>query len=1715
MLDSSDLGQDPGIGELNAGSEQLVSAGFRAFHAVPDPMASVEALSTGATPDVTSMMADPKYASLFKTLPGGRPWDMSDVPEQRDPFSMDWGQHWKQVKDMKGYDSQWKSVGDIPVPNLAWYQTLSTKGSPQEVRAWQSYLKTTGFDGADKLQSTGTWDKTTDGVMRSFLIRRFMPDYLYSRDEQQRNRTAIFLTNLGVDPTSLVSEMGRDPKFREDVLLGWLHTHGPDVGMRDTLDQFADKYGAENIPDSINGLRDNWLSKIGDSLGFLPLIGGLGGLAFGPLGSLAGAAIGEVASHLLQLPIALAETGHVGLDALYKKTSDLQADLTEHELDDAEKAQLAPALQQAHNSSGFLGFLDGWDRIRTRAVLGGAYFFGDALGQGRTQNPFDPASPSWRGAEAHQDNLMAGLFGPGRLPGVLEGVGNVLANVADDPLTYVGGGGFEAKIDRKALAETGDLASSIRRGVRPTWGQGAQRFSLLSPSTIRDQMRNGTLGKHLLDLALSPKAAAYRDMARMLGDPDLKAWDAADLLGIEDPGELSFLKATMTQDPLVRASMLASHFSERLLSPDHAFNIAEARKRLSKTYFDRLAQGKRMSILTSTSEDRSAAQLIDNPFKLTRALKDGAMTHGMTREEMEPILEGAMSDDMNLRDEAINQYYKLEETAATRWLAADEGRLSARAVAATRQLASKVTGGRISPVPAGDALARFDQWVDRLRGGRGYTENEQNRLYVPIRDENGVVVEGSKVEQRMTFDTGNPERDKMLTDAAAEARNGLNAIDDEMRRVRSRMVAEAMKGRPDTAEERRTVVGEVEESTEFQAAMHFAGFRKKTFSDQLEELAAVKGRHGAERSVPGAAVSGQFSKWGRTRYTPYEVLAYRNPYLRKLESLQQMMHIDQLHSAWKRLVLSKISSGLKINLGDEVVRIALDQLLDGGPVAFARYLKTAVERRRGAEGILDTPADLVTSIHAMLEGLHRDDFIPYAPGSLGYRRGFTHMIRNIWGNSPETKVWADAVRKAAEQTPRKGQTGYEGAVKALADWLDGGSAEAKEHLRRAQVTDGKDHRKEVERLAAGIHTQLHQFTKHSFADPERRRIFHWVADAADGKPIDERQVRDFLRRHSSDENFLPLVSGRRMRSDSAAGLGGTFNRMTDAFHTRFTDSWIRHARQTAYNAKYQQWLPEVRKAHPDWTAEQAERRAQMWAGQWLRKNTYQGQRGMMMTATRNLFPFGGATVNFDRFLMRTAAKHPWVVRPGLEVMGSSSDPQGQAQWRIPGSAWLLSHMGFAMHDDATFNPLHSFFFTSEGYGGFFPGIGPVFTFPLDQLAEHNPDIRNELQKVPGFEFVGSGAPVVPWLSDMVSGASLLATGHDPLQGVPLLGRPSSHTQRLELEAERAQHAGYLQGDTTEDASAAQGARAAGAADILGGAGSFALPVQLRAEDPRTAALAPALQAWDQAQTDKDKDAVITQFPDAAPLLRYYDPRTNLEDKARITANPNTAWVSAYSAGLTRSAASGVAGYSEPSTSAYQEDLGEGRLQLLDSDEYLDKLNHNDQFNQAWGQYDVLKTDRTLFFASHGLAPTSKVAKLYDARYFKPALDQLVAANPEWGKQFVSVPSGDAAGLGVAERPISALSTWEVMPQNSDMESPTTTAWRNLLVKRDEAATLLRELRLYHRPKVEQDQVLARFGQYADALAASDPAFAAQLGRFSTTRVQDFVELEADQQAHPS
>ena len=438
-----------------AQAQQLTTASLSAYGSLPNPQMAFEAITTGATPTISSMIqaGNPLFQAELAGAPAGAAATGSpypQVPSQiNDPMQSLWQWNPEAYDSTKSpptrrptsataQNSSWKSFGEAPQMNFGWMQAQQ-QGGPALTKKWQNLLKgaNRGFLPSN-YQTSGVWDQQTEAAFQGFMIQWATPYALFSQDATVKGNANEFLTGMGMDTATLETSIGRDPSTLAQVAQGWMAAQGPDAGsdQKSELQQYSDTFGMASLPDSYQAiLHTDPISAIRNGLASILPLGGLP-VVGGAYNALLNVATGNVGMELSGMsPIT-----SIFSDPRQQREQQIKQEMTtQDKLSQSDVANLQPALQAVADDAGFMGFMSTYDNIRTTTILTVWDTLKEAFTTGKVENPFDPLSTPRIEAAAADNNMAAGLFGQGWAtdnPGWAS-MFNAAINIADDPTSYV------------------------------------------------------------------------------------------------------------------------------------------------------------------------------------------------------------------------------------------------------------------------------------------------------------------------------------------------------------------------------------------------------------------------------------------------------------------------------------------------------------------------------------------------------------------------------------------------------------------------------------------------------------------------------------------------------------------------------------------------------------------------------------------------------------------------------------------------------------------------------------------------------------------------------------------------------------------------------------------------------------------------------------------------------------------------------------------------------------------------------------------------------------------------------------------------------------------------------------------------------------------------------------------------------------------------------
>lgn len=1660
--------QPQDVAAMEKQSGDMIRASIAGYGVMPDPQLATEAMLTGSSPGISYALAqgDPALQSALLSQPIGEsqfqtkgvspPTSLAD-----NPYAFDPKQHADYVVKMKNdkLNNSFESFNDAPAANYGWYQSV-LQGSPDQTRKWQHFLADRGYYGTSdangqnfkKGEANGYNTKEFQDAMKQWSLAYFLPQAIVSRDLKEMTHARQFLSMIGFDPDTIAQSMSHDDAKRMQMVDGWLSAQGPDGNKMDALNAFGDHFGSAALPDQLNHLRgDGVFGSLGNFLGHIPGVGNLLG------------------------------------------TTPQQLD---DKLTDAEKEVLNPSLQAAHDNSGFLGKVGDVLSAPSKALVTAGYFFGDVV-SGHAQgnmNPFDADSTIRKQADKFVDNPTREMFGEQFTKDHpwLTTITNVLVNVADDPLTFIPFAG-SAKL-AKTLEESGGKMTKIEKatGGLVSHRVGALRqqelLGKLKPTTIiRSLSHNPDLQKTITK-GLDPMARAQEDVSRVLASENMDHGLVRDLLGAHTPEAEADVEKILSMKGNQHAILdflrdPKNNYGHNMTDLSFLANRHQYDKILRN--IDKLSDGKALHVWNTVHmNDTSNLVLLSKPKEAVEGFRNAAMVAGVDPKEIRNFVNEfwkSSGDDFKRLNLADGMVKKIEEVKGKKWtddFHAHRNNLRPKANETGKPPllygVQHVPGKNPEELSWRTNAIHFTKDVDGA-----YTATQLNSIAETIRTSIAEIDGGLRAN----------------IDAAARQLSPAGVADGTSRAL-------AMQQKP------------IKELAETHSLM----IRDK--QKELNDMASQYG--GTAATSPAPMMTTQAAVWAHLPYTASEIMSFDHKFLRKAETIQSRAGIDKAMGYWKSLVLSKPSTTARIIFGDESSRVHIN-LLANDPRTWLSYMKDLATHRgkdwqKEMDQLLKENPDVGVSMHAMSQqGAGSGGQIPMVAGEVGYRRNLTRGIEQHYSKQQWVQGWMTAVEKAQKE----GKDWEKAGKDFLHQHIRGESDEARQ-LR--DFVGAPSVKKGAHPMLDGMvetqHYAISTFLHHDPADSQRMHMWNWVRS---GK-VDQKVLKDLEHKyaHNSEATYiLPQIGGD---SVVASLPGGALKNTLDWYHERSAMA-INRARMRGWVFKSKSERDRLTKFYtdadgiPTRTKDQIAKMAEASATQWVQKNTYQGARTVAGSALRTVAPFWGASANSNKFYLHTLMEHPELAMPlfqGEEAI-TKAQQSGGLRMNIPFMGAALSKLGMQGGDQFTWEPFNAAFLTREGFGGFVPGMGPVFNFGVGVAPT---GIRDFLQSsVPGMQTAGNQSPLLPWVENLASAASL-ATGHDGFEA-PIIGRETGYYKKLVDEKLQQMEATWQAGDrkgkepTIEDAK-----RDVAANRALTGISGALLPVGLASHDEVKAKILDGEKNWSPRLSAADKATFMEKNAAVADYFKYVDPSTpnqpvvdakgkTKESKQEILAR--SPWVLAYATGMGVSNLPGrvTAGDTK---AQYKKDRQEGNISTMDPAAYLTKMRKQEDISQAWNAFDRVQSTYQEFLQTAGVSTNSPAAKTWRKQNYDWKIQALAKEFPEWGSTFVKQTSRSAVGQEYASLPFSTVSTFEVIPRNPALETKATTLWRAALIRRDQATSALQQVVANHGSQVEKEMILSGLATEMDKLAAQDPTFAAQIGRYRFSNIQDLISFQAGQAA---
>ena len=1635
-------------------AQQITSASLSAYGSLPNPQVALEAITTGATPTIASMIqaGNPLFQAELAGAPAGQDALSTPYPQVpskiNDPTTSLWQAPTAQEqKNTLSSSPGWKSFGTAPEMNFAWMQQQSG-GSPASIKKWQNQLSKQGFYAGGPYKASGVWDQSTEAAFQSFMIQWATPYALFSTDATTRGNANEFLSGLGVDAPTLETSIGRDPTTLAQIAQGWMAAQGPDSGQdqKAELQNYADKFGTAALPDSYQAiLQTNLGQTVRDTMASLPFVENIPGIS--------GAY--NIAANLLTGNVG--DLAHSAMDPRAARAQQIKTEETQQDkLSGADVENLNPALQQVADDSGFLGFMSSYDNARTTTILTVFDMFKDfATGNaGKNMNPFDPLSTPRIEAAAANDNMASGIFGAGWAadnPGWATFF-NLAANTLDDPTSYL------PLIGELSAVEKVNGIRTVSRVI----GKAAARESFNDGITEVGRMGiNQGFFSAARKAYAQPGSRGLADATRMFG--------LSGAGGANDVRKLRLVQQMMEEPDDTKAWDLFQHGKQGDPNTDDiGFGyLANSGKGLynSRSAWTALTQVKSAKTLGklravggfNISTDWDA---LNDPIGTGQFFDNLAVIAGVKSEEIKPLIDTYMkaaADDPDnvmkaahaVEDAIKSNYLKnngLNEAAFTKWL----GDASAKVVS---YAPDPITGTETSQV---------------LRAtGKDETETRAAQ----------AVLNKRQVDLKTLQATGASPDDI----AAAQAR--------------------------------------------------------------IDEIA---------RPAPGLTT--QLGSEYTFPWSPFDMVVYKNPAFRNIVKFQRWSGIDKTMDAWRRLTIGRISSAMRMDIGDDMIRPFTMLVAQGHPVAGFQYLTQSIAKmagllvpgvrgkiQQGLDEFLEINPEarrMLQTVGKTMQETNTDIWNTVEPTGVGYAQGLRADLENQWSQDPMAQAWLKAApgeEKATLKTFLK--ESEDPKVKA---WIKSRNMNMDDDLFNYQVDSA------------------HDFMNTYFRNPTLRKM------AATGR-VSQKQLEKLVHDNASNPaGALPIIKMRSNAPFAQNQVARWASKGPEQVFEKFTGPMINSARSGGFmkiKGLYAQQMRKYFKDEPRFGTQAFEdsidRESTSRAIDWIQNNTYQGTRSVMGASLRNVFPFYGATANMDKFYAKQAAVSPFVGSTIMHtlagVQASESATQQNTNPGMVGLQGILAHMGFGAGEGLQINPLHAFFLTGDGIGSMVPGTGPIFA-PLwtaaSMLGQGNTQFAQILADViPGaaeqIDYnTGQAKPQFPFLAELLTGLSMEATGQNLIPSIPGLTESgdtvNSQVNSAIQEYERSTGKALDPKDPNYDSIMSGLNRQVGRDDLLQSAASFTLPVSPEVVNDQQLNTANNLDTWRAQTTAAGQDKVMLAnmpgvtsaqwqaalaqtagAPTVVDLVQKAGPNSDAAlmayDDSRVSEADRDAIANAFPWVVSASTSKYATSNLGPSETERPFDLPQwqlmrsnGDITSLSPDQFVGQIANERDINTGWLEYDNLKDQEYQAMQQNGWTTNSPQYTAWNAAYFQPQLQSIGTNHPAWDKQFGSGGGTTAADLANQTRALRTLQTWEVLPQHSDFENSQTVLWRNAIQLRDNAAGQIYALKQGGGSTAEQELVMAAFQSQLAALASEDPTFADQLGGFRFSQWQDIVDLEADE-----
>jgi hypothetical protein len=931
---------DPSL--VEAAAQQITTSSLNNYGALPNPEAAYESLITQSVPSLVGAIQsqDPEYQSVLSSLPAGSN-QAAQVPAAvpsnlvTPPATYNFNaQQFKQETPLalsQPANSSWKSFGEVPALNMGYANQVMNLQDPNRIKQWQTLLKKQQFYTGP---TNGVMDTNTKSAFESMLASQAMPVMLYSQNQQQQAAAATLLSALGYDNATLQTDAYHDPVIQHQIVTQWMQAQGPDqsFGDKSELDNYVSQFGAQNLPaawQSVYSQSTNPLEYIAQGIGNLPILGSAMSWAM-PGTAFVKKAISPTAQSLTaQLKAAEASQAKAeNLNPQQLKT-----------LTEGDQAALAGVVNQVSSGSGFMGFMDVYDRGRTNALLSTHFVLadGDMSGNPLTElgtivgnvlapfnpitsgslssdqlnalkgttaaqranlNPFDPKGLVGQQVAAADGSAAAGLFGNdwATKHATLATIYNASMNMVDDPLSYV-----------PVVGVWPGLPEGLSSGTRAL-GKMSEGLGVFSKIGITMQRLANV--PEVADLMTTIKDSPY--YAGVVTDHDILG--GVRMGSAFGDKQLAAIKA-LRADPNATADDWTSLFTEYKFDHRIANMSGVVERKIFLSHLGRVFDMNRTGFRAILAKIGQTNHLGDFTFNgnlggALQDMQDWAAMAQMDPKEYGPLLDafvGVPEEDKL----AAFQEYKTQLVAAIDKIAQKQGR-------SAEDVFNAITKRRRSVFGAMRAGSN-----DVVSGFMADPKLGQEMSWTDLHDPDPVV---AAVNQQI----------KNIQDLV-HMQGGM--IDNHADLMAQTGMESANEG----------------QSVTDAATQDIEQMLKPKLDDLIDQRDAYKKLPPKGRR-PSPAISEQLRDNYSMPFSMSELMTELNPALKGWDKAQHAVGMDVLTQLWKPWILANMGTALRVTLGEDLIRPAWEIWFRGHPLIAAKLIGTGIGKAIAAGTIPDKVA---------------------------------------------------------------------------------------------------------------------------------------------------------------------------------------------------------------------------------------------------------------------------------------------------------------------------------------------------------------------------------------------------------------------------------------------------------------------------------------------------------------------------------------------------------------------------------------------------------------------------------------------------------------------------------------------------------------------------------------------------------------------------------------